>query len=70
VAVHEHQAGQPGEISQRGHRCQQHGTVRAINQREAPAGQGRRYPVIDRGHHVQERAFVQETKAAALGNRW
>jgi hypothetical protein len=69
VAVDEHQAGRPGEISQRGHRCQQHGTVRAVDQREAPAGQGRRDPVIDRGHHVHQRAFVQETKAAAPRNR-
>jgi hypothetical protein len=69
MAVDEHQTRRPGDIGQRRHRGQEHRAVSAINQRELPAGQGGLDPVIDRGHHVQEGALVQETKAATRRNR-
>ena len=69
MAVDEHQAGRPGDIGQRWHRGQEHCAVSAIHQREMPAGQGGPDPVINRGHHLQEGALVQETKAATRRNR-
>jgi hypothetical protein len=63
VAVDEHEAGLTGDVTQRRHGGEQHGTVSAVDEREAARRECRAHARVQCADHPKEGWLVEQSRA-------